>query len=801
MKNSSTNSFGEINLKQLLRNIWNRKFLFLFSLTFFLGLAYLFTKLATPIYKISSSLLIDSSGKNRNLGESEYVQGGVGMIDMEKNLYNEMGILKSYGLIEEALKELNYDVSYHTGPWYNTRENYGYFPFEITLLDSTAQVYDVPFKVVLEGDDKFSLYFKSKKFEVYNPVTNTTRKVEREMEFSKIYKFGEEVQHEYFNFILDRPDYDVDRGAFEGKELSFQIHSINSLTNQYLEKLDVGQIDIQASILKLSTKGAVPEKEIRFLRKLSEKYINQCLDNRNEIASNKEKFIKAQLKGIKDSLSIAERSLASFKQGANAVNLERTAVNALDRLQVLETEKGQTELNLDYYFSLLKYIGEGSSVNKIMAPSVVGINDPLLNENLLELKKLSAERAKVKYYKGEKSYDLEMLDNQIRTTSIALQESLKNLIKASKRILKNNNKQIAKLEKSVNTLPNNEKQLVNFERKNNLYGNLYNYLSQELAKTEIARAEHSADTKILDAPRVEGTGPVFPQKILFLTLATLLGLLIPFAWMLIANMLDNSLNDISDIENITDIPVAASIAHYKANSKLLLIKPSNWQVEESFRDLTANLHFLVPNKHKNVIGITSTISGEGKSFCSINLAINLARSGKKVLLIDLDFRNPSLIQETEELQGKGFANYLKGEINDLESIIKHHKELPALHFIPTHTEDNPQELLSNIRLNSLIETIRYEYDYIIFDAPAVGLVSDYLLIQDKIDIHLYVVRKAVSQKSYLKNIEEIKEKGLLENVFLIYNDVPNTSIKYGLTYETKGQKSKSSLITQKLSIK
>ncbi|HHH49989.1 MAG TPA: hypothetical protein ENK52_03315, partial [Saprospiraceae bacterium] len=387
MENSSTNSFGEINLKQLLRKIWNRKFLFLFSLAFFLGLAYLFVKMATPVYKVTSSLLIDPSGKNRNLGESEYVQGGVGMIDLEKNLFNEVGILKSYGLVEEALKDLDYEVAYFTGPWYHSTEIYGHFPFEITLLDSTAQIYDFPFEVVLQDDDKYLLHFKAKKFEVFNPITNTTRKLDRAMEFSKIYKFGEEVRHEYFNFVINKPDYDVDLNEFDGKELTFQIHSLKSLTNQYLKKLDVGQIDIQASILKLETKGTVPEKEIKFLQKLSEKYINRSLEERNQIATEKENFIKAQLKEIKDSLAIAERSLANFKQGANAVNLERTAVNALDRLQVLETEKGQTELNLDYYFSLLKYIGEGSSVNKIMAPSVVGINDPLLNENLLELKK------------------------------------------------------------------------------------------------------------------------------------------------------------------------------------------------------------------------------------------------------------------------------------------------------------------------------------------------------------------------------------------------------------------------------
>ncbi|MCB0597186.1 MAG: AAA family ATPase, partial [Phaeodactylibacter sp.] len=747
------------------------------------GIAYLYAKIVPPLYAVKTTLLIDSSGNSRKLGDSKYVEGGVGLIDMEKNLSNEMGILKSYSLLEKTVKDLDFQVAYYIGKWYKEREAYGYFPFEVDLIDTSAQLYGARFYVEILSDQRFRLSVAAKEFEVSNPATGTNRLVERDFEFSDVFFFGKEVVHDYFHFIVKKPDYKVVLADFEDQELSFQIRSIPTLAKVYSNKLEVTQVDINASILKLTSQGQVPKKEIDFLTKLSEHYIQSKLDERDEIALNKESFIREQLASVTDSLAKAELRLEAFRSRAQAVNLTQTATNALNQVQGLQSTKAQLELKVKYYNSLLQYLSDTSSIDKIIAPSVAGIDDPLLNDNLLELKRLYAERSRLKYFKGDKSYDLEIITQQIKATTRSLRENLRNLINSSMLALNNLDGQITTYEGTISQLPSNEKQLLNYQRKSNLYENLFNYLSQELAKTGIARAEDIPDTKVLDAPRMVGDGPVEPQQGMLLILGFLIGLILPLGLVIVQHSMDEKLQDVSQLEAATKIPVAASIAHDYSEVKPTLTNDVQleWQVQESFRDLCAKIQFLITDPAKNVIGLTSTVPNEGKTFCALNLGLNFARGGKKTLLIDSDFRVPSQIKEDGALKKMGFSDYLRDEGVSIEEIIHVNEYTPNLHYIPTKIEQyfNPQELLTNPRLETLIQDLKGSYDYIIIDSPAVGLVSDFLLISKFLDIQLFVLRRKVSKVSFLYGLEKLIKKGQMKNTFLIFNDAIGKSFKYG----------------------
>lgn len=783
MSNSQTKNRSaglEVDLKSLLAKLSRYKFLFLVSTILCLALAFVYIKFATPAYEVGASLLIDPSGKSRLLGENRYVDGGVGIVEPEKNIFNEIGIIKSFGLIRKTVEELKFEVSYHLKDGYKESEKYGNFPFEVVVDSTQYQIIDLPFYIERVSDDEFRLRTEGKGFEVVNRVEGSSFKVKNEFEASKVYKFGEPVEHDYFHFTINKSADQVMFNELMDQELFFMIHDLDNITNDYLDGLEVNQLDIQSSILDLRIVGPVVEKEIDFLNQLSFNYIEAQLNERDKIAQNKEAFIQEQLASISDSLARAEQNLEAFRRNSQSVDLSQTASIALNQVQNLQSRQSQINTNLRYFQSQLDNLGDSSAAEMIIAPSVVGINDPILNENLLELKRLYSERNRLKFIKGSQSLDLELMDQQIKNSTSLVRENLRNLIQSYRLSLQEVESQIANQEGVISQLPGNEKKLLNFQRTGDLYENLYNYLSQELAKTGIAKSEDTPDTKIIDEARMMGSGPVAPQKKLILAIGFVMGLILPLGWIVLYDSIDETLQNVEELEAVTDIPVVASIATNPSGLLFPVSKADEWKVEESFRDLTATLQFLIPDPNKNVIGIGSTLPGEGKTFCSINMGIHFAKAGKKVLMIDIDFRKPSNLEVIANKEKERFSSYLLQKEIQTEDIIHVHPEEANFHFIPAKMEDrNPHIFLSSPRFATLLEEMRARYDYIIVDSPAIGLASDYLLISRYIDINLFVLRRKVSKLSFLKNLTKLKKRGKLKNVNLIFNGAVGKSFKYG----------------------
>ncbi|MCF8245311.1 MAG: AAA family ATPase [Saprospiraceae bacterium] len=760
-----------------------RKFLFVGSVAVCLALAFAYIKVATPIYEVQASLLIDPLGKSRMLGESKYVDGAVGQIATEKNLFNEIGILKSYSLIDKALNELDFQVSYHAGNWLKQKEYYGYFPFSVTLQDSSAQLFEVPFEVAILSDVEYRLTIKGNKFYVSNPENGTKHEVDQKLEFDSNYRFGQEVSHDYFHFTINKPTYNVVSEDFMDKKLAFKIHSRDKLINEYKDKLKVEQFDIQADILHVKTTGPEMGKELAFLDKLTKHFIKSKFNERDDIATSKEDFIRKQLEGINDSLSLAEKRLENFQKTNNVVDLSLSASTTIDQLNTLESERAQIELSVKYYSSLSGYLNSSNGIEKIIAPSVVGIDDPLLNENLIELRRLHNEKTRLSYFKGELSYDRNVNDKQIVETTNSLRENIKNLLSSSEVALKDKNSRIKELEGKLNQLPTSQKNQLSFERKTTLYDNLSRYLNQELAKASIAKAEDIADTKVLDAPRMVGSGPISPQKSLIFLLAFIVGIIIPLTWVVFSSSEGDTMDKLDNIEAISSIPVVAKISHMDNATEG---SPSWAMLVESFRGLAASLQFLVTDPDKNIIGVTSMVSGEGKSFCASNLGISLAAEGKSTLLIDLNFRHPIRLQGQNFQAGKTLSDYLNDRA-PVDEIIQPFSNQPNLHFIPTLPgEKNPHFLLASPKLKTLLQALKYEYDFIIVDTPAVGLVTDYLLISKFVDIHLFILRRKLSKQSFLNEIQILKEKGKMENLFLVLNDLKKIPSINGYASAGKG---------------
>ncbi|SDD92331.1 capsular exopolysaccharide family [Pricia antarctica] len=771
--------------------------MFILSICSAVAIAFIYIKLATPIYEASTSILIDSSGRNRVLGDSKYVEGGVSLIEMEKNLYNEIGIIKSFSIVRQTVEELGFDVSYYAGNWLKKREHYGYFPFEVTLTKTEPQLYGIPFEVSILSQDKYKLTVEGDKFSVANPATGTTREVNKDFSFSKEYNFGEQVSNDHFTFILKRPAYNISVQDFEGDKLSFYINSLDAIANNYLNKLEVNNIDLQASIFKIVSSGPVVEKEIDFLQKLTENYVQNELASRSKIASTKESFIQNQLRIASDSLTKFELKLETFKKDKSAINLGATATNAMSQTSNLLSEKSKIELDINYYNSLIKEIQANRNSEDFVMATAVGIEDPLINENILELKRLYTERSRKKFFVTSSNQEMSILNKQINESTELLLNNLRNAIKSSEYALQRANSRLSNFSGVMSSLPTRENQLLNIQRQSTLYENMFNYLSQELAKAGIARSESTSDTRVLDEARMMGKEPIAPQKMLLIALAMTFGILVPLAWIVVFSPKD-TIENVEQIIQHTEIPVIASIVRYdtqkRAHSDVAL-----WTFKESFRDLITNLK-LINSVGKGVIGITSITPGEGKSYTTINLGITLAESGKRTLIIDVDLRKPSLVKDFRKVEGKGLSNYLRGDINSSKDIIYPHEKLANLSFIPTSVmQGNVHESLSGPKLKLLIEELKDNYDYIILDTPAAGLVSDFLLLGDFIDINLFVIRRKIAKIRFLDDIEKLIPQRKHKKNFIVFNDALKKNHKYG--YEQKyGHNRDSQLVNKSLSV-
>ncbi len=796
-QNPGTGTEQVFNLKFLFQKIFQYKLLFLASVALCLLGAFVYLKLATPQYEVSTSILIDTEGSSRALGESQYVDGGVSLIEMEKNLYNEIGIIKSFSLIEQTVNDLDFDVSYYGKKWYKQKEYYDYFPFKVVLKDSTSQLYGLPFEVTLLSNNRYRLLVEGDDFQVLDSASSKIRSYKRPFKFSKEFSFGEQVSHEYFNFVINRSNSDVNLNDFESERLSFNINNLSSLASSYMSKIEVSNIDLQASIFKLDSEGPIINKEVDFLQKLTDNYVQNQLASRNQIATSKETFIQNQLAVISDSLSKVESQLEVYKKNKRALNLGATATNALRQTSNLQVDRGKIQMEMNYYQTLIESVTSNRNSPDFEIPTAVGIEDPLINANIIELKQLYDARSKKRFFVTSNNEEMSILNGQIKASTDLLLNNLKNAVKSAQYELSRISSQLSNYDGVISSLPTRENELLTIERKSVLYENLFKYLSQELAKAGIARAESTTDTRVLDEARLMGAGPISPNRNLILASGLFIGLILPLIWVLLFTSND-TIENVSQIMANSEIPVIASIIHFDEKNKNSKSDISLWKLKESFRDLSTNLRFVA--KEPCVIGITSIMPEEGKTYNVINLGITFAEAGMKTLIIDTDLRNPSLVKTSSNFKGKGLASFLKGEVKSVEEVIYSHEEVSNLKFIPTDViEGNVHELLSNRRISEMISNLKSEFDYIILDTPAAGLVSDFLLFSEFIDINLFVVRRNLAKIKFLDDLLKLSPFGKSKKSFIIFNDVPAKDHKYG--YEEKyGRNKEKQLVNKSFSV-
>jgi len=755
-----------IDIRRFLIKIITNWPIFVLSLGIAYSIAYLINRYTEPQYSVNTTVLVNEEKKTT----AELLVAIYDKFGPRKNIDNEISILKSYGLARKSLSELDFSISYYVIG--RVRESQIYksnvFNVELDSIRPTKKYY--PVYITVLDEDHYII------------------EIDKDFKIKKTLRFGEPFNHPQFNFTiwLNKSKYKSIADDPGGYKYFFMVNDINTQTNQYRNKLTISTLEKRGTVLSLSTNGPVAEQEVDYLNKLSEVYIRNGLDEKNKAAINTIRFIDIQLAEISDSLRKAEVRLQNFQLENKIIDLDEESSAVVDKIQNLLTSKATAEMQLKYYKYLKDYLDNKTDYNDIIAPSIMGITEPILNSLIVELAEIYKQKAVLNYSAQEDNPSMNMINLKIQKTATTLKENVNEMINSAQLSLKDINGRIDNADADLQKLPVTERQLINIKRDYDLNNTILNFLLQKRAEAGIVKASNIADNKVLDEARVDNAVQISPKRSRNYMTAIFLGGIIPLIIIFLIEFFNTRIIDLKELDRLKNCNVIGSIGHNTKSTDLPVFENPKSALAESFRSLRTNLQYLLRDKNENVILITSTISGEGKTFCSMNLAAILAMSNKKVLLIGLDLRKPKIHKLFNLSNEIGLSTYLIKR-NTKEEIV-FPTNIQNLYVIASGpVPPNPAELLETELMETLILKLKKEFDYIILDSPPVAIVTDALLLSKYSNTNIFVIRQNFSSKDVINLADEIAVKANMKQLNILVNDVRipgyyGYSYKYGYGY-------------------
>jgi len=516
-----------------------------------------------------------------------------------------------------------------------------------------------------------------------------------------------------------------------------------------------------------------------FLDALDEEYINRDIRDKSSVATLTLKFIDAQLADVSKELNSFETNLQQFKEHNKTVNLSEESKNFLSQLDEIDNNRAKAEIDMRSLDYLYNYVTSNKDAENL-SPSSIGTPDPILLQLITQLQALQGKRKSLAFGATENSPALKVIDSQIAETKNLVIETINNIRNQVNVNLKAVNKQLGTYEETIRKIPSMERELLGIQRGFDVNQNIYLYLLQKKAETSIARATVVSDNKVLDTASA-GDDPVKPKLKLVLLVCGLFGLILPTIYILMLDFIQNKITSREEIEKLTKIPVLGIVGHMSESGGRLVVhhKPKS-SIAEAFRSIRTNLIFFGMSEKNNVILITSSVGGEGKSFTAINLASVLALQNNRVIIVALDLRKSQLNIDFGLENRKGVSTYLSGQ-SSLEEIV-HTTMVHHLDFISSGpVPPNPAELISKPECARLIAELKQHYDYVIIDTPPIGIVADALLLMKHSDINIFILRQNYSRKENLRVLNEYQRKDVLRNISILFNDA-GKSHTYGYGY-------------------
>lgn len=689
--------------------------------------------------------------------------------------------IKSRSHNELVVSNLDFYIDYLQKQKYYTEDVYGRTPFVIKLDKTKEQILQYPLDIKFLSPTVYQLKttFGSNSVPVINYSQNTFNSVNVVAgDFDRKFKVGEKVILPFMSFTLE---INGNPGNYVNGEYTIQFNSFDATVSRF-KNVNVVIDEKAGSIIRLSMDGTNKARIVDYLNATVNTLIKRQLDSKNLFAENTIKYIDTTLNSMEGSLKDANNELKDFSKNKNILEIEKGGETFQSQILDLDQEKDAVNRKINYYNTLNTYLKNSTDYSKLPAPSVAGIEDPNIQGNVAKLIDLSVQRSEMAYsVKSEVMFN--NLDNEISSVKRVLLEN----INAAKAAIQYDasivNSKINRAESKIQGLPEDKQEYFKIMRKYDLSESIYQTYLQKRSEAQIVKAANLSDIQFIDPAKDIGGGLIGPRTSVNYVIAIFIGLLFPLMVVFLIFFINNSIQNTDDISSMTSIPLIGVVGIKHTDTNLSVFEKPKSALSESFRAIRSSLQFLY--KKQNVSGtktlmLTSSVSGEGKTFCSINIATVFALSEKKTVIVGLDLRKPKIFEDFNLTNEVGVVNYLIGQKSIEDIILKTH--IPYLDVITSGPiPPNPSELIMSDSMREMMEELKLRYDYIILDTPPVGLVTDAVELSTFADVTLYIMRQNFTKKEMINLLNNRVKRGELENVSIILNGFENKA-KYGAGY-------------------
>ena len=752
---------------------------FVLSLIICLGAAHIYLRYATPIYQAAAKLLIKEEQNSRR-GNSIQSSANLGIISNSNGIDNEMEILKSRTLAQQAVYDLKLYTTYRHEGRIKDHLIYGEQEVNVDMDYEHLKKLNAPmsFKITREGRNYHVVgsYFVPIDDNSYNPGPVTVDKVITALPATLGTRVGMVKFTQNGNYMLR-----------DGESLKVTMIAPEIAAGKYVGSLSVSPSTKATSIAQLVITDEIPQRAIDYLKQLAIVYNRQANEDKNQIAVRTEQFINQRLEKINAELGNTEGQLENYKKRNNMVQLSMNASTAFSNADSYAQKLNEANTQVALLDELTKYMNEPSNRHQPI-PSNVGLNDASATSLINKYNEIALQRNQLLHSASESSPTVTPLTSQLDD----LQASIKRAMSQARAGLNIQRNSIAsqqgKYQGQISNTPEQERILTQIGRQQEVKSGLYLMLLQKREENSISLAATADKGKLIDNPVF--AGKVTPKDSIILMIAFGLGLAIPALILFLLAFFRYKIEGHDDVAKLTKLPIIADVAiasdRAKTKADIVVHENKNNLMEEIFRSLRTNLQFLM-KEHDKVILMTSTTSGEGKTFIASNVAISFALLGKKVVLVGLDIRKPRLAELFEiDDHHHGITNLLIKDNITWDDVNKQivnsgvNSNLDLLMAGPV--PPNPGELVTRKSLEETIDTLKEHYDYIVIDTAPVGLVTDTLALGRIANATVYVCRADYTQKSSFGLINGLAYEKKMPNMSIVLNGVDLSKKKYGYYY-------------------
>lgn len=714
--------------------------------------AWLYLRYKVPVYESSATILIKDNQKGYN--NSDLLQS-LDLFGTKKIVENEIEVIHSRTLAQEVAKDLHLYAPVTQKGRLVARSAYVESPINIQVRnpDAIKEKKNIPFQY---KEDTREVIINNKRYPLNQWVATD---------------FG------MLRFAPNRLYMPTDGD----KTFFFSLLNVKRVANGLLSRLNVTATSKTSTVVNLKFRDEIPQRGEDILNEWVLAYTRAAINDKNVLAANTIAFIDGRLRYVVQELDSVEGKLQKFKAQNKIVDISAQGQMYLQSVGVNDQKISDLNMQLAVLDQVQDYVS-GKSKKGSIVPSTLGITDPVLSNLLQKLYDAELEYEKLKNTTAENNPMLIALVDQINKVKPSILENIQNQrrsLEAGRQDLYATNSQYASM---LQTIPQKERLLLDISRQQSIKNNIYTFLLQKREETALSLASTVADSRLIDNAASTGS-PVSPKKSLTYLVALLFALALGFGIVYLKEVINRNILFRSEIEKYTSIPVLSEIAYDDSKAPIVIGEGKRTYVAEQFRQLRTALGYIGINSRKKKILVTSTMSGEGKTFISTNLAISLALMGKKVVLIELDLRKPKLSEVFNISRKVGISNYFIGE-KEPDEIIKRTNVNNNLFIIPSGPiPPNPSELIVNGKLQELFTYLEAHFDYILIDTAPISPVTDAYIVSPLCDATLYVIRHGYTPRMYVQKLDEHNTIQGLKNVAIVFNGVQKRGYgNYGYGY-------------------